>query len=263
MARTTQEIYNGMIAEKANRSELDSLNSSSNIAFYKGVFWVVAFAIHLLEVLFDSLRTEVNEIIDQARIGTPDWYIGLALEFQIGYDLVATENNILQYPIIDEDAQIISRAAFKEDGGELTLKLAKGEVGALEALTPEELGQFSNYIEREKLAGTTVNSISLDADSLEIDVEIFYDGIFSQAVMNQRVTDAITAYQLSFPFDGLIYRSQLINLLLDVEGVEDVVISRLEAIQGETTTPIVRVYETEAGYFAFDEGNSTITLTVS
>lgn len=263
MARTIQQIYDSMIAEKSRRPELNGLDSSSNVAFYKGSFWVVAFAIFLLESLFDELRIEINEIISKARIGTPDWYIGLALEFQLGYDLVITGDNIIQYAIVDQEAQIVSRAAFTEANGELTLKLAKGEIGALEALSAEELSQFANYIEKVKLAGTKVNTISLAADMLQIDVEIFYDGIFSPAIMDQRVTDAITAYQLSFPFDGLIYRSQLINLLLDVEGVEDVVISRLDAIQGETTTPIVRVYETGAGYFSFDTDNSAITLTVS
>jgi hypothetical protein len=49
MARSIEEIYNEMLAEKANHSQLDSLTSTSQAAVWRGLFWVVAFGIYTLE----------------------------------------------------------------------------------------------------------------------------------------------------------------------------------------------------------------------
>lgn len=261
--RTIEQIYNEMIADMSARPELAGLNSVSQTAIYKGLFYVVAAAIFILEGFFEALKEQVNGIVRRRNIGSPEWYIGLALDFQVGYSLITTDDNRLIYPVNDPAAKIITRASFKEDGGELTLKLAKGSIGNLTPLVGEEITQFNSYIERAKIAGTRVNSISLPADTLTIDADIYYQGVFSQAVMNQRIQEAINVYQLNFPFDGIIYRSAIINILLRIEGVIDVVINDLVAVQGSETTPIVREYETEAGYFVFDNDNSSFNLIVS
>jgi hypothetical protein len=263
MARTTQEIFNQMLAEKANHPELDGLNSTSSTAVYRLFMWVVAYAIYIHETFFDIHKAEVNELINSKRLGTPEWYIGIAQDFQLGHDLEVFADNTLGYGTTDEAAKIISRASFKEDSGILTLKVAKGEIGALEALTSEELRQFSNYVEKIKIAGTKVNNISLPGDSLQIDAAIYYDGIYSQAVMEQRVNDTIRNYELNFPFDGMLYKAEFVKMLLNIEGVVDVQINGLTVVQGETTTIIDRQYETASGYFYYDNAGSIITYNVA
>jgi hypothetical protein len=263
MARLTQEIFDEMLTEKAKYRELDGLSSASATAIYRLFMWVIAYAVYIHETFFDIHKGEVNALINSRRLGTPEWYISIAQEFQLGYNLEVFSDNTIGYGTIDEAAKIISRAAFKEDAGTLTLKVAKGEAGALEALTFEELLQFSNYIEKIKIAGTKVNNISLPGDILRINAEIYYSGIYSQAVIEQRLNDTIRNYELNFPFNGMLYKAEFVRILLGVEGIADVKIIDLTVVQGATTTVVDRQYETASGYFYYDNANSTITYSVA
>lgn len=250
MARSVTTIYNEMIAEKVSSGELDELNTVSNVAIYKAIFWVVAFAIHIHEALFDQLRTEVDAIVQKNRIGTPDWYINLALDFQIGYDLIVSPLNELTYLVDDEDARIVARAAFEESNGELTIKVAKLTNNVLGPLTADELAQFSAYIERVKLVGTIVNTISLAPDELETEFNIYYNPIYSEAEVLERVNAQITDFVNNFNFGGVLYRSAFIDSMLAVEGVEDIEITYIQPLNG---ADFGRKYSTASGYFRFDD----------
>jgi hypothetical protein len=265
MARTTQEIFDLMLAEKAKRSQLNGLSSTSATAIYRLFMWVVAYAIYVHETFFDIHKADVNALINSKRLGTPEWYVDIAKEFQLGYDLEVLADNTLGYGTIDEAAKIVSRASFKEKegGGVLTLKVATGELGDLKAFSSEHLLQFANYMERRKFAGTEINKISLPGDILRINAEIYYQGIYSQAVIEQRLNDKIRNYELNFPSDGMLYKAEFVRMLLNVEGIADVKINDLTVVQGETTTVIDRKYETASGYFYYDNANSTITYSVA
>ena len=68
MARTIQQIYDAIITEKQNMTALNALqpsvdnaqtllsdaSSSSKVAAWRLLFWVVAAAIYLHEVIFDK-----------------------------------------------------------------------------------------------------------------------------------------------------------------------------------------------------------------
>ena len=74
MARSVETILNEMIIAKENEESLSGLNSDSKTAIWRLLFYVVASAIHILEVVLDAFRVEVHKAIKDNRPGTLGWY---------------------------------------------------------------------------------------------------------------------------------------------------------------------------------------------
>ena len=79
------------------------------------------------------------------------------------------------YQVTDEEAQIIQQAAVTEVNGTLFIKVAKLNNGMLDKLEPEELTQFTQYMELIKDAGVKLIIISNDGDSMRLTINIWYN----------------------------------------------------------------------------------------
>jgi hypothetical protein len=262
LARSIDEIKQEIITEYNKIPELAEANSTSKTAIWNLLIYVVAVAHYIHESLFDFFKKEVNDIIDRNNPGSPSWYAERVLDFQIN-DKVEVVDGKVTYPILDPAKQIIKRVSYKEAGGTLTLKVAK-ETGAL---SPEEKVQVESYIERYKFAGSDVSLVSLNADKLRVYGTVFYDGIYSAATVKESVKLAIQSYINNLDFDGIIYKTKLVDAIQAAQGVIDIDVSKLEGIQGTIVEQITRKYETAAGYINLEDAtgytlNDTLNFVV-
>lgn len=255
MARTINEIFAEIEAAKNADVNLANLSSASSTAVWRLWAFVTAGAVWVLETLYDKFRAEVDTIVARAAAGTPGWYARRALEFRLG-DTLEVLDNTIKYPDNAEGEQIITRATAKEsDEGVLFLKVAKdgAEPGTLQALSNAELTQFTGYVSQIKFAGTRLQVASRDADRLEVEGEIFYDPVLNLEELKVAVSAAINAYLAAVPFDGVIYRSKIMDVIQAVAGVTDVVLGDITARSGGALYPVTRLYETQAGYIAEED----------
>jgi hypothetical protein len=248
MARTTEEIFQQIVAAKNADIELSGLNSNSATAIWRLWAYITASIIHLFERLLDSFKVEIQTIIDSRRIGTLAWYVSTAKDFQLGDTLVEFASGDYGYLAIDPNKRIVSRASAKVEAGLIKLKVAKENGESAVKLSAQEEIQFRSYMELVKFAGVQIDYITLDPDLLNLDCKIYYDGIYPTAAIETTVQTAIEDFLKAIPFDGVLKKNALIEKIRKVPGVTDVEFVTIQAVQGATTTNVVREYETIAGY---------------
>lgn len=261
MARSINDIITSIFADKNSRPELSSLTSTSKAAVWRNWVFVAANAQQNLEVIQDRFEAQVNEIIANNFIGTAEWYAQRAKEFQLGYDLTLNAQGIKYgYSVTDVESQIIKAVSVTEDtGSTLYIKVAKEVDTDLSALSPQEKTQFTKYITKIKLAGTKINVVSLAADQLIMSgCTIYYDSIYSEAVIKEAVETALREYTRSIPFDGKVKLNDVIDTIQKVTGVNDVEVEHLAIKSGFSIIPVERIIELPAGYIneASDSGLS-------
>jgi len=273
MARTIVQILDAIIDEKENRTALDllvpnpddaqtfldDLTTTSKVAIWRLMFFVIASAIFTHEKLFDIHKTAVEALADTLIPNTARFMREEALKFQFG-DTLQFINLKFVYPVIDTTKQIIKRAAVVETGGQVIVKVAKLVATLPEKLTSSELNAFSVYINSIKSAGTQLAIISDDADLLKIAYNIHYD---PQILENDGesiaipttfpVEDAINKFIQDLPFDSVLNLTELTDAIQAVSGVEDPVNTLAEGrITGGVFATIVREYTANAGHMKID-----------
>lgn len=266
MARTIQEIYDAIIQEKEQQTELSGLlpsdesasnllsdlTSSSKVAIWRLWAWVIAVGIRAHELLFDDFVVEANAIADSAPAGTPRWYQAQLFIFQYGDALVYTDNKY-QYSVLDESKQIIKRAAIEQrPDGVVVAKIAKEIDGNPLPLDGGELSAVESYMAKIKFAGTRLAVLSLNADVVNLDYTIYYDPIISLAVIQANVQLAIDNFQNNLSFNGKINVTKFTDTLQTVEGVIDPVFDDATGTPNSGTSESFSLnYLPAAGYFDY------------
>jgi hypothetical protein len=258
MARTVTEIYNELLLEHASRVELESLDSESTSAIYRLWLMIVAITVHAHEKLFDAHKAEVTALIEAQRVHTKQWYITMAKAFQYG-DALLTDSDT--YAVINQDNMVVDEAAAVEVGSVLRIKVAKKTAGALGPLTSDERAALAIYMDRVKDAGVHLSITTQAGDTLKLIVEISYDALILNSngeridgTADRPVLDAVKAYLLSLPFNGLLVLNRLIRA---VENVEGVVICKVILAQslygGGGYTTFTKEVLPDAGYLTLNE----------
>lgn len=236
MARTITQIITQMEDELANQSSLSGLNSPSQTAIYRLWMYIMASAIYLHETLWDIFKTEIEEIVDNAPVGTDGWVQKKCFEFQ--YDAITpqvvtiSDEFVVGYDTVDESLRIITRCSVKTLPNKIvSVKVAKSEPPT--ALTLTELNSLKGYLDDISFAGVQYNAVSLDSDKLYLKADIYYNGQYS-TVIQANVIDAIDNYLANIPFDGDVRIASLIDAIQSVAGVKDVVIEDM-AIRADVT----------------------------
>lgn len=265
MARTIEQIQAQIIEEKEADAVLaPALTSTSRVSIWRLWTYITAVCIWTLETLFDAHKAEVNAIIASQKPHTLLWYVTKAKAFQYGVSLPADTDVYAVVPPVDESVLIVTSASAIEVGAlnVVRLKLAKGTVGALEPLEEAELTACRAYMQRVKDAGVRLDVTSGEADSLRVELEIYYDPLVLSATGErldgteaEPVKNAVNAYLSSLPFDGVFVVN---DLRVALEAVEGVLIGHVVAVKANYgATPYVDVpvkYVADAGYMAIDEG---------
>lgn len=251
MARTPQQIYDALIAEKANYSELGALNSTSQTALWQLWLRVVANIASWHEQLWDAKSANLDNMARITLTGTVQWYIAKIKEFQNGHEL-AYINEKWQYANIDPDAQIVKRVSIGNIENGLFIKVA-GEYsnGDARQLNSEEITNLNAYINMIKIAGTYIELVSLAPDKLSFEIHIWFSGSYS--IVRDNVIAAIFSYIKSLPFNGAVTRGNLITAINNVPGTEDVHMVALAYQYGNNqTVTIERAAEPASGYWVLD-----------
>lgn len=231
--RTITEIYNEMLVEKNNHAALDGLNSSSNMAVWKLLFYVVAVAVWTFEQILGISTTKMTVAIKAQKIHSTSWHTEMAKRFQLGYALPHGE---IEYAVIDEDAQIIKYCATSKTAGGLRVKIATLSGDTLVPVLPTELTAFESYM--AKISPDLLFFTNTVADDLKLEYTIYYDPlIFNSAgerldgTNNTPVQNAIEVYLKTLDFSN----TQFVPTFLtdELQKIEGVYIPVLNAAQSK------------------------------
>lgn len=276
MSRTIKQIYDAMITEKETFSSLNALvpnpdtaqtflsdlTTSSKVAIWRLMFWVVAVAIWSHEQIFDQHKAELIEIGNNLITGTKRWYKEQALKFQYGDSLVWSATTLkFEYSPISSGTKIIKACSVRESNGQVRIKIAKDDgANGLEPLTNTEKNSFSSYMNQIKFAGTNINITNINADDLKLSMNIYYDPLVltstGESILNAGtfpVEDAINEHLKNLPFDGTFNITKFIDAIQSAEGVIDPELISSEAKNG--ANPHVATgqnYIASAGYLVID-----------
>jgi hypothetical protein len=285
-ARSLSEIYKQIIDEKANYAELSALQpninsqqtllneltSTSKVAVWRLICWIVAFSIYVHEKLIDEQTAELEARAESIIPGTLRWYRNMALEWQKGdkleWDYVLTR---YRYNPVNPSNRVVAYSAAVEANNQIVLKVAKKSGNNAAPLTAQELTQFTDYITLRKFAGTNVTIISAAPDDVKITATIYIDKLVlktnGESILNAGVfpvEDSIKEYLRDIGtvnFNGKMRALDLIDAIQATQGVVNVVLTHLEAKYG--TLPYTNVltapgqeYQSNAGHLAIN----TLTL---
>lgn len=258
MARTIDEIFLSIEAEKNSKPELVQLNSPSQYAKWRLWAYITAVAIWVLEKLWDEHTLELMSIVNNNVYGSLPWYQSKAKEFQwdngIAYILDFNSQNIFQYTVINPAHRIVKYAAAVESfNGTLVIKAAKESGGVPVQLTSTELTAFSDYMQTIKVAGTPLQCISLPPDLLRISGNIYCDPVANQVAIYAAVESAIMNYLNNLPFNSLVYVEKVQDVIQKVTGVVSCEVTEILVNMGANTFfPVNRYYASIAGYVQID-----------
>lgn len=229
MARSINEIYKEIVAEKNKRLELSEYKSDSKVSVMNGIAWFVSAAIYSFETIMDTFIVDINDIIKDRINGTPSYYVNAALKYQHGDKLKIRDDGLgFGYEKTDETKRIITQASYQEDTNpqsldtKLILKVATGTNGKLSPLSEDQLTQVTAYINQVKFAGTYIEVVSRKGDIIIPRLTVFYDGSVMEETMRSSLDDALNKFIMETKFNSAIYVSSIVSCLMAVEHVTDV-----------------------------------------
>ena len=229
MARSINEIYKEIVAEKDKRLELSEYKSDSKVSVINGIAWFVSAAIYSFETIMDTFIIDINDIIKDRINGTPSYYVNAALKYQHGDKLKIKDDGLgFGYEKTDETKRIITQASYQESSKpqsldtKLILKVATGTNGKLSPLTEDQLTQVTAYINQIKFAGTYIEVVSRKGDIIIPRLTVFYDGSVMEEAMRSALDDALNKFIMETKFNSAIYVSSIVSCLMAVEHVTDV-----------------------------------------
>lgn len=229
MARSISEIKAQMVTAKNAETSLSGLDSTSQTAIWNLWLYIQAVAINLFEQILDVLKIDVETQVSKAVPQTGAWLQQKGFEFQYStttpQELTYTSNWTLEYPVINEDLRIITRCAVTTGNNKtVQIKVAKGTTP--EKLDSSELDAATSYFKLLGNAGVYYSVISVDGDFIEVDADIYYNGIY-QPTIQQNVINSILNYLANIPFDGKVYVAGIEDAIQSVQGVVDVKLNNI------------------------------------
>jgi len=259
MARSISEINQSILLDISNDPGLSMLNSTSKTAVYRLLTYIISVAIWLHEKLWDQAKSELQQLVDYAIPGGLKWYQQKALEFQLGFTPQPL-NNFQVYSSIDESKQIIKYSSATESNGAVIVKVAKDNNGSPEVLTNDERDAFQAYMALIKFAGTKLYVRSGAGSAITIEATIYVNPLYITSAGFQVGSDvvkpveaAIKDYVSNLTWNGIFYKSALVDAIQKVEGVMDVVLTTVTttetAVNNGQSVTINRIHEPYNGYF--------------
>src|ERR1700722_14272399 len=97
MARSIPVIYNQLLQAKNAQSNLSQLNSNSQVSIWNLWLWITAVGQNLFEQLCDLFQTNIETLIANAPVFTPQWIAQMCKNFQYS----ATNPQVVQVNVTD------------------------------------------------------------------------------------------------------------------------------------------------------------------
>lgn len=260
---TLREAY-GISGDNYDWNDWFSKASVENILIY-----IVAVAIHTLEVLFDLLKSETDERIAANVVATVGWYHAQAMAFQYGDPLVFDpETGKLGYAIEDDTKKVVKYCAVRDMSGMVRMLVSTDDDGLPAPLSEDVLAAFKSYINAVKMAGTYIEVASLDADKLMINAEVQVDPLVLTpdgtriTDGSKPVEDAVMNYLKNIVYGGVFNKTKCVDAIQSVEGVVDVtlgVVSKKTSTELAFTPITGNNYESVSGSFIAESLDKTIS----
>jgi len=270
MARTTKEIYDGMIAVKEGTAQLSALTSNSATAIWRLILWITAYGIHAFERILDLHKQEVIDIINELKPHSLRWYVNKTRAFRKSQLLIPDSDQYSDEGLTEEqiaEMQIISRVSIAEGSGVLLIKVAKG-ADILQPLSKfpddNEFAALEEYLAEVKDAGVRIILRSEPADILRLNLIIHYNPMLinsdgSSLAGGRPVDDAINNFVRNLPFNGEYRNADLVDVLQKTEGVVIPTLQNASASFNIQDFHNIDILEKPfSGYYTFDLEGSTI-----
>ena len=203
--------------------------SFSSVSLENILFYIVAACCHVLEVFFDTHKSEVDAKISRAVVASVPWYHKLALQFQYGDSLVF-DDTTQQFVYAEQDSkkQVVKYVAVRDRGTSIQMLVAGEKDSRPEPLSDDVLTAFKNYMNRVKIAGVVLAIRSLPSDTVSNSATIYVDPL-SIDRNGTRISDgskpvetAIENYLKGILYGGTFNKTKLVDAIQGVEGVTDV-----------------------------------------
>ena len=288
MARTISAIYNSMIAEKETFANISSLSpsaqidpsqnllkdltSTSKVAIWRLVFYVVSVCVWIHEQLWDTFLIDITTIANNAIPGTAQWYIKQIKAFQLG-DMLIWDGNKFSYAAINSSKLVVGQCAVILSSSVLYIKVAKFINGLLTPLLSSELTSLKQYIEKIKFAGTQITVINDPADLLQLAYTVYYDPLViyynsinpADTLNGSLISDptiypvnsSIINYIQALSFNGTFQVASLTDTIQASQGIKNVVANIVKAKYAllsyvDILSISSQSYLSNAGYLAID-----------
>ncbi len=258
---TTNEIYEEVIAEKESGQypELSEMDSTSKVAVWRLLIYIVAFASKTIHELFESFKKYVEEIFAKNQNGTLLWWIEQVRQFQYG-DTLQFMDGVFKYPLIDDAKQIVKRVALETLNFVLLFKVAtENSNGDLIPLDQAQKDALQSYINKVKFPGTYTSVISENADDLKLNIRIYYNAEVTTSELDVSIRDATNEYLKNIVFNGNFSITELTDKLQIIAGVKNPVVKESYAKPSASPTSDYQIiedyYNSASGYFTIAELN--------
>lgn len=212
----------------SNLAALDFSNPSDVAAFNLMAQGIGDFVDVILIEFQNTINTILN-VINTQRYGKSGYYTTVAKAFQDGDDLVPAVGTLdPTYAVIDPTKQIVKQAAFQNNSGSLSLKIAAQDAitGLLVPLTAPQLADFIAYFINFQIPGIPVSVVSLPANLFGFTAVCTFNAGYNLTNLQNSVQLALSTFVSTFPFNGVLYSDQLSDYIKEkVPGVVDFYIS--------------------------------------
>ena len=203
---------------------LDVLSSNSTTAIWRLLLYVIAYCAHVLELLWDQYKIEVDAEIDAMLPHRAKWYRDKVLLFMKDKALIPDTD---QYDTtgMDEDSinamRVVKHAAVTEatDTSRLTIKVAGETNGKRAPISNAEETQLQAYIQEIKDAGVLFSLVNIAPDYFKCELDIYYNPMKDPNTVQYDCEQAIKDYIENLPFNGEFSNMALIDTLQAVDGV--------------------------------------------
>lgn len=240
MNKTFEEIFAEMLAEKANKTELSELNSTSKVSIWRLLLQVVSWVIFNFQLAAKLHLQEISDLIASQKVFNLRRYRNEALRFQYGFDLQPEsdqfkptyEDNGADVIATDEQieaSKIVKYAAcnrvVENSRSKIVMKIAPADLDGI--FTTDQMEAFAKYIEEIAPAGDHVTIINYLPDMLKFSFKIKYDPMVLKAdgmnilTAKYPVNEAIESFLKNLPFNGELSVQKLEAAIMAVDGVED------------------------------------------
>jgi len=260
------EILNIITTGQQTDTVLNRINNPHAVSVMQYLSQLFA---SVAELLFNRLaihRTEIETLVLADRWATPAWYVKMAKDFQYNFDL--TTDELTQY-YYDNDVYLqqggtqseidaskrIKQAAVAFTGKRMIVKIAGEANGELCKINDEVAEAFRSYIEQIKRPGTPVTIYNFDADIIDIEYDIYFNGQLKEADVSLAVETAMYNYLSNVIFNGVFNTALLTDVLQKTKGVIDPFFVSAKARRSfdsaTDAVDVTRYYSSYSGYIKY------------
>lgn len=264
---TKDEILQTIETERELDPVLNRINNPHTVGVMKYLSQMFA---AVAEFLFNRLslhRSEVEALVLTERWATPAWYVKKAKEFQYNFELVTDELARYYYDNSAflqsggeqseiDNAKVIKQAAVSFTGKRMIVKIAGELNGELTKISDTIAEAFKSYIEQIKRPGTPVTIYNFEADLIDVEFDVFFNGQLKEADVLAAVADTMNEYLKGIVFNGIFNTAKLTDAIQKTKGVVDPFLISAKARRSfdpvSEAKEVKQYYSSYSGYLKFN-----------